>query len=81
MPLLSYVFHKMTQKKHPNELGLNSVRNPSWNEVGICEVILVLPFLVPFLQFGLNNTHQVAVVIVDNVSGLTVLKTVAVVKQ
>ena len=72
----------MTHKKsNPNELGLNSVRNPSWNEVGICEVIPVLPFLVPFLQFGLNNMHQVAVVIADNVSGLTVVKTVAVVKQ
>ena len=34
-----------------------------------------------FLAVWADNTHQVAVVIVDNVSGLTVLKTVAVVNS
>ena len=55
------------------ELGLTSVRHPSWNQIRIREITIFFPQLVQFLHTRLNYSHKVAEIVVDEVGSPAVL--------
>ena len=63
-----------------NNLGLNSIRYPSWDKVGVGQITSFLSFFIHFLHLRLNFVQEVAVIIVDKIESFDVLKVVAVVK-
>ena len=62
-------------------LGLNAIRQPSWNKIWICQISCLLPYFILFLHVRLDNGHQVTIVTIDEIRSVDVLKLVAVVKQ
>ena len=60
--------------------GLNFIRYPSWDKVGVGQITSFLSFFIHFLHLRLNFVHEVAVVFVDKIDSFDVLKVVAVVK-
>ena len=60
---------------------MNSIWQPSWNQVRIGQIIIFLPLSVLFLHLRLNNIHEVSVITIDEFDGLRIKKFVAVVKQ
>ena len=63
-----------------NILGLNSIRYPSWDKVGVGEITSFLSFFIHFLHLRLNIVHEVAVIFVEKIDSADILKIVAVVK-
>ena len=63
-----------------NILGLNSIRYPSWDKVGVGQITSFLSFFIHFLHLRLNIVHEVAVIFVDKIDSFDFLKVVAVVK-
>ena len=60
--------------------GLNAIRYPSWDKVGVGQITSFLSFFIHFLHLRLNFVHEVAVIFVDKIDSFDVLKVVAVVK-
>ena len=60
--------------------GLNSIRYPSWDKVGVGQITSFLSFFIHFLHLWLNIVHEVTVIFVDKIDSFDVLKVVAVVK-
>ena len=60
--------------------GLNAIRYPSWDEVGVGQITSFLSFFIHFLHLRLNIVHEVAVIFVDKIDSFDVLKVVAVIK-
>ena len=52
----------------------------SWDKVGVGQITSLLSFFIHFLHLRLNYEHEVAVVCVDKIDSVGVLKVVAVVK-
>ena len=63
-----------------NCLGLNAIRYPSWDKVGVGQITSFLSFFIHFLHLRLNIVHEVTVIFVDKIDSFDVLKVVAVVK-
>ena len=79
--------NKQTHDEHSTRLiwlannsGLNSIRYPSWDKVGVGQITSFLSFFIHFLHLRLNFVQEVAVIIVDKIESFHVLKVVAVVK-
>ena len=79
--------NKQTHNEHSTRLiwlannsGLNSIRYPSWDKVGVGQITSFLSFFIHFLHLRLNFVQEVAVIIVDKIESFHVLKVVAVVK-
>ena len=62
-------------------LGLNSIRQPSWNKIRIGQLTPLHPVLIFFLHGRLHNSHEVTKVTVDQPDRLVVPEVVSVVKQ
>ena len=60
--------------------GLNAIRYPSWDEVGVGQITSFLSLFIHFLHLRLNIVHEVAVIFVDKIDSFDVLKVVAVIK-
>ena len=60
---------------------MNSIWQPSRNQVRIGQIIIFLPLSVLFLHDRLNILHEVSVIIIDEFGGPRIKKFVAVVKQ
>ena len=60
--------------------GLNTIRYPPWDKVGVGQITSFLSFFIHFLHLRLNIVHEVAVIFVDKIDSFDVLKVVAVVK-
>ena len=60
--------------------GLNAIRYPSWDKVGVSQITSFLSLFIHFLHLRLNIVHEVAVIFVDKINSFDVLKVVAVVK-
>ena len=60
---------------------MNSIWQPSWNQVRIGQIIIFLPLSVLFLHDRLNILHEVSVIIIDEFGGPRIKKFVAVIKQ
>ena len=60
--------------------GLNAIRYPSWDKVGVGQITFFLSFFIHFLHLRLNFVHEVAVIFVDKIVSFDFLKVVAVVK-
>ena len=60
--------------------GLNAIRDPSWDKVGVGQITFFLSFFIHFLHLRLNFVHEVAVIFVDKIDSFDFLKVVAVVK-
>ena len=63
-----------------NNSGLNSIRYPSWDKVGVGQITSFLSFFIHFLHLWLSLVHEVTVIFVDKIDSFDVLKVVAVVK-
>ena len=63
-----------------NCLGLNAIRYPSWDKVGVGQITSFLSFFIHFLHLRLNFVQEVTVIFVDKIESFHVLKVVAVVK-
>ena len=60
--------------------GLNAIRYPSWDKVGVGQITSFLSLFIHFLHLRLNIVHEVAVIFVDKIYSFDFLKVVAVVK-
>ena len=63
-----------------DELGLDTIWQPPWDEVRIGQITVFLSFLVRLLHFKLNNIYEVTEVTVEKFNSFDVLKIVPVVK-
>ena len=63
-----------------NFSGLNAIRYPSWDKVGVGQITSFLSLFIHFLHLRLNIVHEVAVIFVDKIDSFDVLKVIAVVK-
>lgn len=48
-----------------DELGLDSIRQPSWDEIRIGQVSIFLSLLILVLHFRLNNIYEVTEVTIE----------------
>ena len=63
-----------------DELGLDTIWQPPWDEIWISQVTIVLSLLVLQLHFRLYNVHEVTEVLVEEFHGSVLLKIVPIVK-
>lgn len=63
-----------------DELGLDTIWQPPWDEIWISQVTIVLSLLVFLLHFKLNNIDEVTKVTVEEFDSSGLLKIVPIVK-
>ena len=67
-------------RKLMEELGLDTIWQPPWDEIRIGQITVFFSLLVFLLHVRLNNSHQVTEVTVEKFDSSDVLEVVAVVK-